>query len=102
MYDRDRAHFHRVALTRLRPILITSIAFIAGLLPLVASGTGSASRHSLRTAVVGGMLVSTVLDLTVLPAMYIILDESGTRTASFGNRISGKSQARPAAAGFKP
>jgi HAE1 family hydrophobic/amphiphilic exporter-1 len=68
------------AQTRLRPILMTSIAFIAGLLPLVfASGAGSGSRESLGTAVVGGMIVSTVLNLMVVPAMYIIVDEFGAR-----------------------
>ena len=68
------------AQTRLRPILMTSIAFILGLLPLVfASGAGSASRHSLGTAVVGGMLVSTVLNLVVVPAMYVIVDAFGAR-----------------------
>jgi HAE1 family hydrophobic/amphiphilic exporter-1 len=88
------------AQTRLRPILMTSIAFIAGLLPLVfASGAGSASRHSLGTAVVGGMLVSTVLNLIVVPAMYIIFDEIGARLVSVGNRITGKSQAKRAVAG---
>ncbi len=71
------------AATRLRPILMTSVAFILGLLPLVfASGAGSASRHSLGTAVVGGMIVSTVVNLFVVPAMYIIID-------SFGARFSG-------------
>jgi HAE1 family hydrophobic/amphiphilic exporter-1 len=71
------------ASTRLRPILMTSVAFILGLLPLVfASGAGSASRHSLGTAVVGGMIVSTIANLFVVPAMYIIID-------SFGARFSG-------------
>jgi HAE1 family hydrophobic/amphiphilic exporter-1 len=78
------------AQTRLRPILMTSMAFIAGLLPLVfASGAGSASRHSLGTAVVGGMIVSTVLNLVVVPAMYLIIDEVGTRLRTFGQRLSG-------------
>jgi HAE1 family hydrophobic/amphiphilic exporter-1 len=68
------------AATRLRPILMTSVAFILGLLPLVfASGAGSASRHSLGTAVVGGMIVSTVVNLFVVPAMYIIIDSLGAR-----------------------
>ena len=59
---------------------MTSIAFIAGLLPLVfATGAGSGSRESLGTAVVGGMIVSTVLNLIVVPAMYIIIDEFGAR-----------------------
>jgi HAE1 family hydrophobic/amphiphilic exporter-1 len=75
------------AQTRLRPILMTSVAFIAGLLPLVfASGAGSASRQSLGTAVVGGMIVSTVLNLIVVPAMYLIIDEIGARLAAFGRR----------------
>jgi HAE1 family hydrophobic/amphiphilic exporter-1 len=68
------------AQTRLRPILMTSIAFVLGLLPLVfANGAGSASRHSLGTAVVGGMIVSTVLNLIVVPSMYVIIDEFGAR-----------------------
>ncbi len=59
---------------RLRPILMTSLAFILGLLPLVfASGAGSASRISLGTAVVGGMLVSTVLNLYFTPLLYVVL-----------------------------
>jgi HAE1 family hydrophobic/amphiphilic exporter-1 len=66
--------------TRLRPILMTSIAFIAGLLPLVfASGAGAASRHSLGTAVIGGMIVSTAVNLIVVPAMYLIVDDIGLR-----------------------
>jgi HAE1 family hydrophobic/amphiphilic exporter-1 len=79
------------AQTRLRPILMTSIAFIAGLLPLAfASGAGSASRHSLGTAVVGGMIVSTVLNLIVVPAMYVIIDESGARLAQLARRFTGR------------
>jgi HAE1 family hydrophobic/amphiphilic exporter-1 len=78
------------AQTRLRPILMTSVAFIAGLLPLVfASGAGSASRHSLGTAVVGGMIVSTVLNLIVVPAMYLIIDEIGARLAALWQRPLG-------------
>jgi HAE1 family hydrophobic/amphiphilic exporter-1 len=64
----------RAAETRLRPILMTSFAFILGIVPLVfASGAGAASRHSLGTAVFGGMLVSTVLNLGIIPALYIIV-----------------------------
>jgi HAE1 family hydrophobic/amphiphilic exporter-1 len=87
------------AQTRLRPILMTSVAFIAGLLPLVfASGAGSASRHSLGTAVVGGMIVSTVLNLIVVPAMYLIIDEIGARLAAFGRSLGGNAQLAPAGA----
>ena len=64
----------QAAQTRLRPILMTSFAFIFGIMPLVfASGAGQNSRHSLGTAVVGGMLVSTLLNLFVIPLLYIII-----------------------------
>ncbi len=57
---------------RLRPILMTSIAFILGVLPLVfASGAGSAGRHSVGTTVFGGMIVSTFLNLFIIPVLYI-------------------------------
>jgi HAE1 family hydrophobic/amphiphilic exporter-1 len=78
------------AATRLRPILMTSVAFILGLLPLVfASGAGSASRHSLGTAVVGGMIVSTVVNLFVVPAMYIIIDSLGARLSGAKKKHDG-------------
>ena len=64
----------QAAQTRLRPILMTSFAFIFGIMPLVfASGAGQNSRHSLGTAVVGGMLVSTLLNLFIIPLLYIII-----------------------------
>ena len=59
---------------RLRPILMTSFAFIMGVLPLVfASGAGSLGRRSVGTTVVGGMLLSTVLNLIFIPVLYVIL-----------------------------
>ena len=59
---------------RLRPILMTSLAFILGVLPLVfASGAGRAARNSVGTAVVGGMLVSTFLNLVFIPVLYIVV-----------------------------
>ncbi len=57
---------------RLRPILMTSIAFLLGTLPLVlASGAGAGARRSLGTTVFGGMLVSTIINLGFLPILYI-------------------------------
>jgi HAE1 family hydrophobic/amphiphilic exporter-1 len=59
---------------RLRPILMTSFAFILGVLPLYfASGAGKIGRHSVGTAIVGGMLFSTVLNLIFIPVLYVIL-----------------------------
>jgi hydrophobic/amphiphilic exporter-1 (mainly G- bacteria), HAE1 family len=64
----------RAAETRLRPILMTSIAFILGIFPLVvATGNGAASRNSLGTVVFGGMVVSTVLNLFVVPVLYVLI-----------------------------
>jgi HAE1 family hydrophobic/amphiphilic exporter-1 len=59
---------------RLRPILMTSFAFILGVFPLVfATGAGALGRHSVGTTIVGGMLVSTVLNLVFIPVLYVIL-----------------------------
>jgi HAE1 family hydrophobic/amphiphilic exporter-1 len=59
---------------RLRPILMTSFAFILGVLPLYfATGAGKLGRHSVGTAIVGGMLFSTVLNLFFIPVLYVIL-----------------------------
>jgi HAE1 family hydrophobic/amphiphilic exporter-1 len=59
---------------RLRPILMTSFAFILGVLPLVfAQGAGEAGRHSVGTAVFGGMLVSTLLNLVFIPVLYVVV-----------------------------
>ncbi len=66
----------QAAATRLRPILMTSIAFILGILPLAfATGDGAQSRISLGTAVLGGMLVSLVMNLGIVPVLYVIVIE---------------------------
>ncbi len=58
---------------RLRPILMTSFAFILGVMPLYfATGAGALGRHSVGTAVVGGMLVSTILNLFFIPVLYVL------------------------------
>jgi HAE1 family hydrophobic/amphiphilic exporter-1 len=60
---------------RLRPILMTSFAFILGVVPLMlASGAGQEGRHSVGTTVFGGMLMSTVLNLFLIPVLYMIIE----------------------------
>lgn len=59
---------------RLRPILMTSFAFILGVVPLViAKGAGAASRQSLGTAVFGGMIASTVLAIAFVPVFFVVM-----------------------------
>jgi HAE1 family hydrophobic/amphiphilic exporter-1 len=65
---------------RLRPILMTSLAFILGVMPLVvASGAGREARHSVGTAVVGGMIASTFLNLAFIPVLYVVVKSIGAR-----------------------
>lgn len=58
---------------RLRPIIMTSLAFILGMVPLVlASGAGAASRIAVGTGVMGGMIAATVLGIFVIPLLYLL------------------------------
>ncbi|PYU85795.1 MAG: hypothetical protein DMG50_00075, partial [Acidobacteria bacterium] len=59
---------------RLRPILMTSLAFILGVVPLVlAKGAGRAGRVSVGTTVFGGMIAATTLNLVFIPVLYVIV-----------------------------
>jgi multidrug efflux pump subunit AcrB len=61
---------------RLRPILMTSFAFILGVLPLVIStGASSAARRSLGTAVFSGMIAATMLTIFIVPVLYVLVQE---------------------------
>jgi HAE1 family hydrophobic/amphiphilic exporter-1 len=63
------------AAIRLRPILMTSLAFILGVVPLVvATGAGENGRHSVGTTVFGGMIMSTFLNLFFIPVLYLIIE----------------------------
>jgi HAE1 family hydrophobic/amphiphilic exporter-1 len=65
----------QAATIRLRPILMTSLAFILGVVPLVfATGAGENGRHSVGTTVFGGMIMSTVLNLFFIPVLYLIVE----------------------------
>jgi multidrug efflux pump len=71
--DRYNAVTHAAQL-RLRPILMTSFAFILGVLPLAyATGAGAGARNSVGTAVAGGMLASTFLSILFIPVLYVII-----------------------------
>ncbi|MBI1872374.1 MAG: multidrug efflux RND transporter permease subunit, partial [Acidobacteria bacterium] len=59
---------------RLRPILMTSLAFILGVLPLVfAAGAGQEGRHSVGTTVFGGMIAATFLNMAFIPVLYVVV-----------------------------
>lgn len=80
----------QAAETRLRPILMTSLAFTLGVVPLVlATGAGSAARHSLGTAVFGGMIVSTFLSLFIVPVLYVLIETAKDRVRPPGRRFKG-------------
>ena len=65
---------------RFRPILMTSFAFILGVIPLVtAKGAGSASRHALGTSVFGGMIAATVLGVLIVPSLYTAIQGLAAR-----------------------
>jgi multidrug efflux pump subunit AcrB len=68
--------------TRLRPILMTSLATVVGLMPMALGlGTGSETNAPLARAVVGGLTVSTILTLFLVPTVYAMLEERFPRSA---------------------
>jgi HAE1 family hydrophobic/amphiphilic exporter-1/multidrug efflux pump len=67
---------------RFRPILMTSLAFILGVVPLViAGGAGAASRHSIGTGVFGGMIVATFLAVFFVPLFFVLVRMFGRPAA---------------------
>jgi HAE1 family hydrophobic/amphiphilic exporter-1 len=69
---------------RLRPILMTSFAFICGCIPLwLASGSGAVSRRTLGTVVIGGMLGATLVDTLIVPVTFCVVEKVA---AHFGGR----------------
>jgi multidrug efflux pump len=76
---------------RLRPILMTSFAFIVGVVPLVvATGAGAGARHSLGLAVFSGMLAATALAVFIVPVLYVVV-------AGLAERWSRQAERRPVA-----
>ena len=86
----------QAATIRLRPILMTSLAFILGVVPLVlATGAGENGRHSVGTTVFGGMIMSTVLNLFFIPVLYLIIEgwrERGKKSAGKRPRAARSSE----------
>jgi multidrug efflux pump len=65
---------HQASMIRLRPIIMTSVATVAGHFPLVlVTGAGAAARNSIGLVLVGGMAIGTVFTLFVLPSLYVLL-----------------------------
>jgi HAE1 family hydrophobic/amphiphilic exporter-1 len=74
----------RAARVRLRPILMTTLAMIFGMLPLAFEiGAGAEFRAPMARAVIGGLITSTLLTLLVVPVVYTYLDDAGTRFAGW-------------------
>ncbi len=81
---------------RLRPILMTSLSFILGSMPLVlASGAGAASRHSIGTGIIGGMIGATSLALFFVPLFYYLIITMKEKMA--GGRVAVNTAETPAA-----
>ncbi|MBU2700130.1 hydrophobe/amphiphile efflux-1 (HAE1) family protein [Sporomusaceae bacterium BoRhaA] len=76
------------ATIRLRPILMTSLAFIIGCIPLaIATGAGSGARKAMGTAVVGGMLMSTILGAFLIPVLFVVIEKVTCKLAIFQQRL---------------
>jgi HAE1 family hydrophobic/amphiphilic exporter-1 len=70
---------------RLRPILMTSFAFILGCVPLaIASGAGAVSRQQLGIAVIMGMLVATLVGIFLVPVLFVVIERLGQRRGGGG------------------
>ena len=71
------------AVYRVRPLMMTVIAIMAGLLPIMwSSGTGSEVMRRIAAPMVGGMISATILTLIVIPAIYALVKETGIRTSA--------------------
>jgi len=88
---------HDAALIRLRPVLMTSVATVAGHFPLtLVTGAGAAARNSIGLTLVGGMSIGTVFTLLVLPCVYVLIAKDHSK-----GRVS-QSAGEPAQASLKP
>jgi multidrug efflux pump subunit AcrB len=83
---------------RARPIVMTSIAMSAGMLPsALGVGEGGSFRAPMATAVIGGIIVSTVLSLVVVPAFFLIMDDLSRLMSFLFSKIIGPKEEEPEA-----
>ena len=76
---------------RLRPILMTSLAFILGVLPLViSSGAGSGAQNAVGTGVMGGMITATVLAIFFVPVFFVVVRRRFSKKNEDGTQPSGR------------
>jgi HAE1 family hydrophobic/amphiphilic exporter-1 len=76
---------------RLRPILMTTVALIAGMVPIaLGSGEGGDFRAPLGRAVIGGTITSTLLTLVVIPVVYEVLDDWREAVKTVLRRLAGR------------
>ena len=83
----------QAARLRFRPIIMTSFAFILGVVPLlIAEGAGAAGQHALGTAVFGGMIASTILAVFFVPIFFVVFQRMGERFSRREREAVGKAQ----------
>jgi HAE1 family hydrophobic/amphiphilic exporter-1 len=76
--------------TRLRPILMTTITLIAGMVPIaLGQGPGAASRASMAKVIIGGQALSLVITLLIVPVAYSLFDDAGAALRRLGKRGAG-------------
>jgi multidrug efflux pump len=73
---------------RLRPILMTSLATVAGHFPLVlVTGAGAAARNSIGLVLVGGMAIGTIFTLFIIPCLYMLMAKDHAKVGTSGARV---------------
>jgi multidrug efflux pump len=88
---------------RLRPIIMTSLAFAFGVLPLaIAVGAGANARHSIGTGILGGMLGETTLAMLYVPLFFYIFDRLNERSAAKKEKAAAAGGAPVASAPHAP
>ncbi|MCY1055525.1 efflux RND transporter permease subunit [Nannocystis sp. SCPEA4] len=77
--------------TRLRPILMTTITLIAGMIPIaLGKGPGAASRASMAKVIIGGQALSLLITLLIVPVAYSLFDDAGKALTRLGRRLRGQ------------